>query len=162
MGALLAPAPIAERGAESPDRRDGACALPLLRLARDGDASSVAYAAPLFDHLTRRCDRTPAEQNRFEAALRILDHAATEICFGSGAYPATNRQRPEERRRIPAEGVRQRFLKEMGPAIESLARVMQSSTPAAIGIESGTILANINNDPYVNFIEGWLRGATKI
>jgi hypothetical protein len=83
----------------------------------------VLALGPLFSGLAQRADLVQTEKDTAESALRILDHAATEIYFGSGAYGQRDRQVDDETPGTRSPGVRARFLGEMGPTLRALAQV---------------------------------------
>ena len=58
-----------------------------------------------------------------EKALRIVDGAAREIYFGSGAYGARNRQADDENPVAGTPQLRSRLLREMKPTLTALAQV---------------------------------------
>ena len=85
--------------------------------------SVVLKVGPLFTALAPKRDLAGSERATAETALQILDRAATEIYFGSGAYAASNRQDSAENPAAVTQEVRSRFLREMGPTLRALAQV---------------------------------------
>jgi len=83
----------------------------------------VLAAGPLFAELAGRGAPTEVERATADAALRILDRAATEIYFGSGAYSAGNQQEGNEEAGVQTSEVRTRFLREMQGTLRALAQV---------------------------------------
>jgi hypothetical protein len=81
---------------------------------------TVAQAAPLLARSAEIWDSlSPPDRASGETALAVLDTAATEIYFGSGAYGQS--KGTDSDGAAPSSGVRQRFLREMGPTLAALA-----------------------------------------
>jgi DNA replication protein DnaC len=76
----------------------------------------LAQAAEQWQELS------PNQRENAETALRIVDTAATEIYFGSGAHAGRNRE-DDDNPTLGSADVRSRFLKEMGPTLAALAQV---------------------------------------
>jgi hypothetical protein len=83
----------------------------------------VLTIGPLFERLAQKVDLTDAERETAETALRVLDHVATEIYFGSGAYGGRDRQIDDETPSGQSPEVRSRFLSEMARTLGALAHV---------------------------------------
>ena len=73
------------------------------------------------------------ERGRAEKALRIVDGAAREIYFGSGAYGARNRQTDDENPVAGTPELRARLLREMKPTLTALAQVPIRRDPSSAG-----------------------------
>jgi molybdopterin-guanine dinucleotide biosynthesis protein len=84
---------------------------------------TVTKLTPVLAQAAERSQElSPDERGNAEAALRILDTAATEIYFGSGAHAGRNRE-DDETPVLGSADVRRRFLKEMGLTLAALAQV---------------------------------------
>ena len=88
------------------------------------------------------------ERAQAEKALRIVDGAAREIYFGSGAYGARNRQADEENPVAGTPQLRARLLREMNPTLTALAQVPYPSVTHHL-LE--TLEAFIADDPRTIF-----------
>jgi len=85
------------------------------------ERTAVTLTPILVDAAQRWQNLSDAERSTAETALRILDTAATEIYFGSGAHAERNGN--DEETPVPVEATRARFLKELGPTLAVLAQV---------------------------------------
>jgi hypothetical protein len=97
------------------------------------------------DHWRRLSE---AERAQAEKALRIVDGAAREIYFGSGAYGSRNRQADEENPVAGTPQLRARLLREMNPTLTALAQVPYPSVTHHL-LE--TLEAFIADDPTTIF-----------
>src|SRR5262249_53573828 len=76
----------------------------------------VTQLAPTFGALASRSGLSSDEQKQAETMLRLLDRAATEVYFGSGAHAAR-----EGATDSPPQSIRRRFLVEAAPTLRALA-----------------------------------------
>jgi hypothetical protein len=109
---------------------------------------TVQKVGPLFTGLAERRDLTESERATAETALHILDQAASQIYFSSGACGTRNRQDNEENPVAGTPEVRARFLREMAPTLSALAQVPYPSVTHHL-LE--TLEAFIPDDPLVIF-----------
>jgi len=87
----------------------------------------VMETVPVFANLARRPYLNESDGKIVESALRILDGAAREIYYGSGAYDTRQPQNNNIEKLVPTDKSRQRFLKEMKQTLEALADVAHPS-----------------------------------
>lgn len=94
------------------------------RCAAEVYAAATEVASRRFEALTSTGhEMSPAEQDLAKAALKVLDMAATELYFGSGAYHSRSGRENEEAPPPPSAAAKRRFLSEFSPTLVRLARV---------------------------------------
>jgi hypothetical protein len=108
----------------------------------------LALTPIVVDSADRWQRLSETERGRAEKALRIVDGAAREIYFGSGAYGARNRQTDDENPVAGTPELRSRLLREMKPTLTALAQVPYPSVTHHL-LE--TLEAFIADDPTAIF-----------
>ncbi len=84
----------------------------------------VLKLSPVLSQLAQPMDLAEPERSIAQTTIAILDRAATEIYFGSGAYGMRDGRNTEaESPAAPTPEVRSRFLTEMAPTLKALTQV---------------------------------------